>query len=260
MKETEAKYLAGLSDADASLSFHFQGNRLYLEYQLAAAETVDKQGYVRKLPDMLGYGYVTSRVASGNMLYFYRVTNKTDLEKFLPHLIKHMVIKGEHWAWLLEVRRKVAGQLLSTEQIVALREASKESRKRAGGLKPRVHPTWAWVAGYLDGDGCYKFRNATNKRGVDWKDMSISCTSHENDRVGLDLLQKAFGGKVYLLKNKPHCIWHRNLGKRDSSFALKFLSKVVNHSRLKKWKIEQMISFHRMQRLNPTSPKGRVIV
>lgn len=260
MKETEAKYLAGLCDADASLSFHFQDGRMYLEFQLCASEAVDRNGeLIKALPTELGLGYVNSRVCSGNIQNMFRVCNYNELERFLPHIIKHMVIKGAHWSWLLECRRKFAGQELTSEHIENLKAASKQSRSKAGGLKPHNHPTWGWVAGYLDGDGCYKFRHTKNRLGCPYTDMSVGCLSHENDRVGIDLLKKAFGGSVYKVKDKPHVVWYRNLGNRDRQFALLFLSKMAGRSRLKKWKIQQMISHHG-QRLNHTSSKERVIV
>lgn len=260
MKETDAKYLAGLSDADASLSFSFVGNILYLEYQLCASEAVDKDGcFIKSLPELTGVGYVSSSMGMSNMHNYFRLANYHDLEKFLPHITKHMVIKGEHWAWMLEMRRKFKGQKLTSEQITYLKDASKQSRAKAGPLKHKKHPTWGWVAGYLDGDGNYKFRDAKNKRGCHYKDMSVNCIAHENDRVGIDLLHKAFGGRVYQVKNKPLVKWYRNLGPRDKDFALHFLSKMAGRSHLKKWKVEQMISHHR-QRLNPTSSKEQVIV
>ena len=45
----------------------------------------------------------------------------------------------------------------------------------------------------------------------------------------------------------------------SKDFALKFLPRLVKHSRLKKHKLEQMICYHR-QRLSVSAPAGEAIV
>ena len=43
-----------------------------------------------------------------------------------------------------------------------LKVESKKSRSNAGPIKDKKHPTWAWVSGYLDGDGHYSKRYDKN--------------------------------------------------------------------------------------------------
>jgi hypothetical protein len=134
---------------------------------------------------------------------------------------------------------------MSMKEWEALAQASKESRKlRVGPLKPKNHPTWAWLAGYLDGDGCFSFRTSRNRN------MRLSVTAHITDVSVLEFLQKAFGGTI---KNNSRSenikVWWRGLGPANVSFALRFLPKLVKHSRFKRHKLEQMIHYHR-QRLS----------
>ncbi len=261
MNESLVKYLAGLLDADGSLSFEnhlgYDGRvRVGLKLHLVAADTIDKHGFVASLPALTGFGNV-----SRNDLYVqWQVGHRAHLEMLLPRVIKHMVIKAQHWQWLLDFWREWRSQekgqkSMTVEEWEKLSLSSKESRKtRVGPIKPKNHPTWAWVAGYLDGDGCFSFRTSKNKN------MRLSVSAHVSDIIALEFLQKAFGGTI---KNNSHKenirVWWRGLGPSHSSFVLRFLPKLVGHSRLKKHKIEQMIHFHR-QRLSVPTPTGEATV
>jgi hypothetical protein len=133
------------------------------------------------------------------------------------------------------------GKTLTDLEVEQLKLLLKLSRQEAGPLKPKKHPSWAWVAGYLDGDGSFIYKQPPSQKAPR---MLVQATAHENDKVALELLYKAFGGT---LNNRgttcPHIWdWKHQLGKSNQAFAVRFLSKVVQHSRLKKHKIEQLLS------------------
>ena len=170
MNESLVKYLAGLLDADGCLSFSnhtgYDGKvRVGLKLGLVAADAIDHHRFVASLPGLTGignthrtYGRYTS----------WTVCNRADLEMLLPRLIKHMVVKAKHWQWLLDFwrgwRSQDKGQkCMSVEEWKVLQRTAQESRRtRVGPIKPKNYPTWAWLAGYLDGDGCYSFRTSKN--------------------------------------------------------------------------------------------------
>jgi hypothetical protein len=263
MNESLIKYLAGLLDADGNLSFDKHTGqdgriRISLKLGLVSAASIDRHGFVPSLPALTGMGSVTQTYGKYNC---WSVCHRADLEMLLPRLVKHMVIKAKHWQWMLEYWRGYRSQergskSLSEQEWLALSEQSKQSRKEnVGPLKPKNHPTWAWVAGYLDGDGCYSFRTSKNNN------MRLSVTAHINDAGSLTFLQNAFGGTIKEYSGKPHIkVWWRGLGPANRDFALKFLGKLVNHSRLKKHKLEQMISFHHRQRLSVSTATADAIV
>lgn len=237
--ESEMKYLAGLMDADGSLSMKILNGRVYLEVSLAASESIDHNGYIDKLSNKLGFLSIREYPDKPNWSpsHQWRVCSRRDLNILLPRLINHMVIKGRHWKRMFDLYTEMKGVDVSGIQD-ELKEFSTESRGDAGPIKPKVHPTWAWVAGYIDGDGCYIQKNYKGKNTT-----RIDAVSHLNDRVGIDLLVKAFGGTLFVEGN---CLrWRRSAGKRSSDFAVPFLKKVHKHSRLKKHKIEQMLNFHK---------------
>jgi hypothetical protein len=139
-----------------------------------------------------------------------------------------------------------------------LKELSKHSRRlKVGPLRAKNHPTWAWLAGWLDGDGYYTMRYS---KSDNYTAMRVGGVAHINDAAVLEFIRDAFGGSIKPHGQSENCmVWYRSLGVRDASFALSFLGKVVRHSRLKRHKIEQMIHFHR-QRLSDLAPTGEATV
>jgi hypothetical protein len=262
LNESLVKYLAGLLDADGTLVIsphrgYDDQVRWSLQLKLAAADVIDQHGFVASLPTLTGFGSVIRYL---DKYTYWTVGHRADLEMLLPRLIKHMVIKAQHWQWLLDLwrdwRSQEKGQKsMSERDWLAFQQAYRESRKlRVGPIKPKNHPTWAWVAGYLDGDGCYSFRTSQNHN------MRLSVTAHVTDVSALEFLQRSFGGTI-----KPNSrtenvqVWWLGLGPSRRSFALSFLSNIVGHSRLKRHKIEQMIHYHR-QRLSVSGATAQATV
>jgi len=246
-KENEIKYLAGLLDADGSLSFKFCKSTsgktfLYLILSISASVKIDVHNYMQTLADragsVIGIEYEKETYSDARC---WRVQGRSDLDQLVPRLLKHMVIKAKHWQTLYNYYTELKG-IDITDRVEELKQLSQESRNNTGPLKPKVHPTWAWVAGYLDGDGCYNFKKNA---------MHVGVIAHVKDVCALQFLYKAFGGSLYEPQKDNTQLWRHGVGPSQKSFALMFLRGVVKHSRLKKHKIEQMIAFHiQPQRLN----------
>lgn len=258
MNESLVKYLAGLLDADGSLSFSFKHDQnregryfVGLVLSLASSDAVDKNGFMDSLPRISGMGSV-SRYGEFQQFSAWKVSKRADLEILLPRLIKHMVIKARHWQWLLEMWREVRANDLtcSREARELLTQASKESRRNnRGPIKPKNHPTWAWLAGYLDGDGTYHYRSGVYNGYRQWT-MNVSAVAHVNDIGVLEFLCKSFGGRIQGQGQSENVkVWMRSLGHQNKDFALGFLPNLAKHSRLKRHKIDAMIHHHR-QRLS----------
>jgi hypothetical protein len=261
MNESLVKYLSGLMDADGSLSFVFKKYdriedvfHLGACLSLASSDAVDERGFIDSLPTLTGMGGVY-RYGKNGQFKSWKVNKRCDLEMLLPRLIKHMVIKGKHWQWMLETWREQRGAQISTEFRGSLTATSKSSRiDNVGPVKPKNHPTWAWLAGYLDGDGWYRHKYEVPPHNY-WQ-INVGAVAHANDAEVLWFLHKAFGGAIFDHGQSPNVkVWRRNLGASDASFALRFLPNVAKHSRLKRHKIDQIIHHHR-QRLSVPSPAG----
>lgn len=256
--ESEIKYLAGLLDADGSLSFKFCKTEtgktyLYLVLSLTASKKIDKHGYLYSLGERLGSCCeIKYKKPNHNDAVKWHVQSRRDLNLLIPRLTKHMVIKARHWDNLHNIFTEYKGVDVTGKE-EELKELSSLSRKNTGPLKPKKHPTWAWVAGYMDGDGCYTL----SKRCV-----HIGAIAHTDDAVALELLYHAFGGSLYEPRLEDNTrLWRKGAGIKNADFAKHFLNKVHRHSRLKKWKIEQMIAFHNQpQRLSDYTSTEEAIV
>jgi hypothetical protein len=268
VKESLVKYLAGLLDADGSLSFSFKHDQnregryfIGLVLRLTASDAVDQNGYVESLPEITGMGTI-SRYGRKRQFVAWSVSKRSDLEKLVPRLTKHMVVKAKHWQWMFDVWREIhsKSKTCTLDERETLTEAAKKSRLMAGPLKPKKHPAWAWVAGYLDGDGWYTYRSGKYKsyrrREYQQWSMSVGACAHVNDIYVLKFLQKAFGGIVKGQGQSDDVkIWYRSLGYQSRSFALLFLPNLAKHSRLKRHKIDAIIDHHRQRLSVPGTEK-----
>jgi hypothetical protein len=252
MNESLVKYLSGLIDADGSLSLTFKKYKddiyhIGLSLQLASSDAVDRHGFIESLPEQTGMGKVY-RYGKDKQFKTWKVHKRAELEMLLPRLIKHMVIKASHFDRLLYFWRTWRGANVSQIMCEEHKRFSQHSRSHSGPLKPKNHPTWAWLAGYLDGDGWYRYKY--QKPPHNYWQMSVGAVAHVNDMHVLEFIQQSFGGHIRNQGQSDNVfVWKRNLGAKDASFALSFLRKVVRHSKLKKHKIEQMIHHHQ-QRLS----------
>lgn len=233
---TESKYLAGLLDADGCL--HYSNNNGYLSLNLSCSlsESIDHKGkFAKYLESKVGSLYTRKREENWAIQNEWVVRRRTDLNLVLPHIIKHMVVKGAKWSIMFKRFQEYQGIHITDEDIKSLR---KEVDNVNGPEKPKKHPTWAWVAGYIDGDGWYIRREREGKKNIE---MHVGLVSHPSSDQGIQLVYKAFGG-VVKIDSKGYTRWVKNLGIRDKEFAIYFLRKMVNHSKLKKHKIEQLLS------------------
>lgn len=254
MKETDIKYLAGLLDADGSFFFNYTSGYVYLTIALDLSDSIDKGfKYTHWLSKELG---VKPHIGNRNPAKWANqakvvISKRAALETLVPRLLKYLVIKGKHLESLFNKWRELRGVKSSKSEVDELREFVKTSRKNVGPIRTKSWLPKAYVAGYLDGDGCYSLRT---KRGK----YSIEAVSHLDDRIVQDLLLKQYSG--YIVEGSDGYVrWCRALGRTNKDFAVPFLQDMVKHSRLKKWKIEQLLNYH-SQRLTKATPKGEVIV
>lgn len=181
----------------------------------------------------------------------------------LPHLIKHLRIKATHLDNLAFLYKELRSVSLSPEAVLELKEFSQCSRQNSRWLKKPKHPSFAWVAGFLDGDGCYFYRERYKSFKSEQKrstSLKVKVTGHLEDTFCLEWLKESFKGHVYFYKEAKSSFWVRNLGKSDSVFALDFLKQMRKYSCIsrKYIRICEMISYHenlKQQRLNKEDSK-----
>lgn len=254
MNETQIKYLSGLLDADGSFFFSFTSNYCSLTISLDLSTGIDKDcKYTEWLSKQLGvsyYRYKRKLNADGVESLKIVCSKRSTIEMLIPRLLKYLVIKGSHLFRLQEMWKTVRGRKLSDSEVVELKEFCKESRKQAGPIKPKEWLPKAYVAGFIDGDGCYCMKKSSGT-------YNVSTVSHIQDRIIADLLYKQYGGRIHYQEDWIR--WVHPLGRTNKQFAIKFLKDMHRHSQLKQHKIEMFLHYH-SQRLNEESPTGEVIV
>lgn len=252
MKESDAKYLAGLIDADGWVSLKFTSRASGLKavqckLGLSASTSVDKDGkFMQSLPAMTGCGstYFEERRADKHAdRNHWTVGARSDLERLIPRLAKHSVIKAHLLQGCLEVLRATKGLEYTDEQVEGFKQLAQKLRKQTGPLKPKNHLSWAYTAGYLDGDGSYSNRKY---KGIWHRKVSAVC--HPDDKVIRDYLIKCYGGTTWT-DQAGNLRWSRSLGLHNRAFAERFLSKMARYSKLKRHKIDMILHGNR-QRLS----------
>lgn len=242
--ETLNKYLAGFIDADGTLAFHFNKTvdgyfRIGLQFGITQ---IDNRGRGFKLLEFLkeSYGVGSLSDVPSKKQKYWKVANKDELEKFLPHVIKHMVIKGKHFQRMLEKRRDLAGVNLSQEQVDALRQFAKASRKDTGATRYKKNASPAWLAGYIDGDGYLRHSDKEH-----WLKIHVQTS----DVVAVELIQNTYGGKIYPTTKENIKEFRLNFGASFYGTANKVLKAIIPHLRIKRHDAEMILHWHK-QRLS----------
>lgn len=237
-KETEIKYFAGLFDADGWVSFTYNSGYLHLELGIEQSESTDREGkYLKWLSTHGGYLSSRKRCETWSKTSTWKISKRSELEMLIPRLVKHCHTKGKHLHFMLETYRNMKGKKISKEEFKEFQDDARVSRSNSGPLKPKNHPTGAWIAGFMDGDGYYMLRNRPKQT-----EIRMGVHTGKQDLPTLKFLQKALGGKI---KDRGTTVeWVRNLGPRDKVFCQNLLRKLIRYNPMKKWKMERILEFH----------------
>lgn len=264
------KYLAGLIDADGSFFLYFLKGRSgetytpYCFFSLSLSESSDKDFILLKaLRDFYNLGKVTVQLRDGVRVGHWHLASR-ETRILSNKILKHLRLKAKHLDNLLWVQEELRGVKLSEENVEELKDFSKCSRINSTWLKEPKHPSWTWLAGFLDGDGHYRCRvnrKVFVKRDGQFRNhnqLVISATSCDSDRSILDFISNHIGGSVKYSSGYP--TWTMGLGRSSEKRSLPFLKQMRKYSclRLKYSIIEDMIKFHedKSQRLSESGAKA----
>jgi len=199
------KYLAGFLDGDGSLTLA-QGKYLWLEmYQKQSRDGVIElarqvlfpQG---RLHTKVGYRRGTRTVATRLNITGQKAVDQACRLK--PYLV----------AKRARLNRFLC-ELGFTE--------------RVGTDSTPVHPSRKWLAGYFDADGCIA---ACVAHGGGSASLTFSIDADIVEQAGLELVQKAYGGRIYL-RGAKGARWEMNA---DAAGAKAFLTPFAKHLILKR--------------------------
>ncbi len=223
------KYVAGLMDTDGCCGFEFTAGHAYVRMGISQAATVDSDfRMLRALHKHYGIGHLTYGYQENDVSNCsWRLSTK-DAQKLYGLIGKHMRVKQSHFKNILEHPREG-----SREELI---EFSKKSRRESCWLKRPKHLSYAYVAGLIDGDGCYRIR----RKGGSVVSMCVKVAMQED--FILHKLQEDFNGSINHHSEGMLC-WRRGLGKGHIKFSLPFLHKMAQYSCIenKFLKIDEMI-------------------
>jgi hypothetical protein len=180
------KYLAGFIDADGHFSVRARlGARPDLEFSVAQA--VEFQEPLLELQQEFGG---TIRVRHDGKHAELQMRG-APARKVFERLKKYLVLKQDQAERFLDLVDR--GVVLKTEaDVKAIRKRVKEIRAYGATRQPN-YPSRKWMAGYVDGDGCFTVK-VCKKTGYAYPNLTILAAP--NYLVGITLLQKAFGGRI----------------------------------------------------------------
>jgi intein/homing endonuclease len=238
-KVIDIKYLAGLMDSDGN----FNINRIddgYVRFtvSVSSSENTDKDfNMLTYISETFKLGSTRTFTNNYGQVRTWTVASLSEQEQLLPLLIKHLVVKGTYAQYCLNIRRLYKGRKCPDEEWEVIKEELKRQRQTTKATVFKKHMTWAWFAGFVDGDGC--LAAATKFSDV------LKITNHINDIAAIKLIQHSIGGSIRPINKKPWLYnYQLTLGIRTKQQTIKILSKYLQHTKMKhkKYKAEQIIA------------------
>lgn len=227
------KYIAGFLDADGSFGIDFvkKNTGFFPRFNLSFSQETKKDKVLHLIKESINDdGYLDS--VKGRVNPQSRLTLQyVKAVMLLSRISKHLVIKRQYAEYLLDYYKSMKGPY-TLDEINVHKKRLKENRKTLVTLMQN-HPTRKWLAGYFDGDGCvaYSYRKKTGCIYI-----SVRITTEPAYIISLELIQKAFGGKIYK-ENKEEGIYPVWVLHLPPSKAKQFFSYFAQHSVVKKEQI-----------------------
>lgn len=230
------KILAGYIDSDGSVGLKLNSGFINVNLSLSQAAINDPDFEIlRSFYKFYNLGYIQFRF-SDNEKESSRCDWRFGVEdtlKIYNLISKHLVVKGTLFEYLIEVYKEYKGKKVSLEDFEKIKDNVREKREITTMLKRKKHPSWAWLSGFISGDGhlCCRLnrkRHKYDKKVNKYYDMTynelyvnIVCDL----RHPLEFLQEHFKGSIH--GPKDGCFhWKRSLGKGNIDFSEHFLLKL----------------------------------
>jgi len=225
MARLSEKYIAGFLDSDGCVSAVWRDpvrnnpnpeqKRLYLSLEFTQKTSQDE--VLHRIQERIG-GKITSQ--KDGYASCLRIFGKQAV-MVLNRIQKHLVIKRRYIGVLLEMEGKI-------HNVEEAKRFLKEQRKIQTYPLPN-YPTRAWMAGYIDGDGCF---HAVMNHGRDQVVVKLEIACCDYDDEGLRLIQKVFGGRLRPMNGRE---WlHKLTIDLVPSKAKKLINYIRSHLIIKK--------------------------
>lgn len=192
------KYVAGFLDADGSIQVKLKGEAQKPLLSVSFSQREDQDGVIHQIQEQFGGRIRTKAVKGGR--YTELVVNGKAARRLLDRVAKHLVVKRYYAQWCRDACEQPTGDRK------AFRKRRDEARRQSSLPLPNFPPR-KWLAGYLDGDGCFYAKRQGNgsRKAVQ---LALSVASSPYDNEGLRIIQQAFGGRI---KVHEHSNWKNEL-------------------------------------------------
>lgn len=195
------KYIAGFLDSDGCVSLDWYKGRPSLILSFSQKTSQDEVLYL--IQQRLGVGFISHNIIKDVSYSFYCIKTRK-AEMVLNRIKKYLVIKrhyAESCLYLVNQKKRFSDWKDKKKWL-------KEQRRTLSMPLPN-YPSRKWMAGYIDGDGCFSVsagNKIRNKNGKGFYErlsalIEFSVTSSHYDIEGITVIQKAFGGKI---RNQGH--------------------------------------------------------
>lgn len=183
------KYIAGFLDSDGSIGFNFidKGRRPLLHITWTQKACQDE--VLSEIHKVIG-GRLDEIIVKGNGYSRLNICGRK-AEALLNRIRKHLVIKRR----FADVCMKVVMEKVNDP--TKIKEYLKKER-RVESLPIPNFPTRKWLAGYIDGDGCFSI-NSISKKGAAYPILHIAAANYDTE--GIEAIQKSFGGRIHNMNN-----------------------------------------------------------
>jgi hypothetical protein len=183
------KYIAGFLDSDGTIGLNFieAGRRPLMRITWTQKACQDE--VLSEIHKVIG-GKLDAIIVKGGRYSRLSICGRK-AEALLTRIKKHLVIKRRYAdACMKIVSEKVKDPIAVKKQLKA--------ERRIESLPIPNFPTRKWLAGYIDGDGCFSVTQLT-PRGTACPVLHIASAVYDTE--GIEAIQKAFGGRIHGMKS-----------------------------------------------------------
>lgn len=195
MARLSEKYVAGFLDSDGSIQVVLRADCNYPMISLAFSQSTDQDEVLHLIQRDYG-GALTYSAARAAGDPGGKASAATTLalgskasRMLLSRIHKHLVVKRRY----AEVCLDVIKEKVTKDDHERVRAYLKVQRQIPSTYMPN-YPSRKWMAGYLDGDGCFSVQRLSKLGNAS---LILHVAAAKYDEIGIRLLQKAFGGRLH---------------------------------------------------------------
>jgi hypothetical protein len=182
------KYIAGFLDADGCISISWKKGIYKPLLDMKFSQKTSKDKVIKLISESVDGGIIVKQEINGESYSTFALRGKF-AEMLLNRIKKHLVIKKRYAQVCLDIIETRSPYPDWKEKAKWLKE-----QRKIMSLPLANYPSRKWMAGYLDGDGCFHARTPGGKCKSTRIDLSVGTINY--DREGIDLMHKVFGGCV----------------------------------------------------------------